>query len=124
VCGRLSILLLVAACSSSSNYSLAQGPPVGGPGLTCDDAGPAPICVEDSGIDIAVQETKSACPASPVILTGKTPAGGSCSISEDCAPTCCTCDGGGKPTLAAICSCGRCAPSDEVCCSFARGSCP
>jgi hypothetical protein len=61
------------------------------------------------------------CPAAPVVLTGKGGPGAQCASAADCAPACCSCAGGSKSALAAMCDDGNCLDANDTCCLYSLG---
>lgn len=95
-----------ASCASSTS---------GGTGLVCNGGAtlPEPLLSES---------TNDAC-GSPSTLLGTKLAGESCSATTDCKPTCCACGGSNpKNGLATVCQAGKCATSNDVCCTFAASA--
>lgn len=60
-------------------------------------------------------ESASGCEMKPSLLVGAAPAGTSCTYPGQCAPTCCSCEGGKSAVLAAKCAYGNGVPLKGVC---------
>ena len=82
----------------------------------------APECasIDPTGLVSETAPSGSACPT-PQVLKGTVPASGACQQASDCAPSCCSCVGGAKSALAALCDNGTCASAGDTCCVF-RGA--
>ena len=80
----------------------------------------APVCNGASGAGLYTEAVAGECPAHPVTLTGKAMEGDACSVSTDCAPTCCSCPAQGS-TDVAVCSNGSCLDGATACCLYAMG---
>ncbi len=79
-------------------------------------------CNGKSAVGLETESTSSGqCPATPAVLTGKAGPGSQCSSASDCAPACCSCAGGAKGALAAMCDNGNCLDANDVCCLYSLG---
>jgi hypothetical protein len=68
-----------------------------------------------SGGDGDGWEDGPGCEMTPSVLVGKGAVGSACTDPKQCAPTCCSCDGGQSAALAALCKYGTDLPPHGTC---------
>lgn len=111
---------LGAALAAGLGLAVVGGGCAGG---SSDGFGPTvPACNGLSPVGLETESTSGGqCPSAPAVLTGKAGPGSQCASASDCAPACCSCAGGAKSALAAICNNGNCLDANDTCCLYSLG---